>query len=155
MKDLTKPWKVCLNMPSAAIPGHIIKIDDDVQLPIASIWEGGGSQGKQFFLRVAYLISAAPELLAALKTALPILNDKAEKALENANAAKIAIRTASSRSHAISLQQNARLWMSLAKRYKADADAARLAITKALGPSANNSEPRQTTAGKRKLARKP
>jgi hypothetical protein len=66
MRHLKGPWKACLNVPTATIPGHIIKVDDDAQLPIASVWEGGGTNGKQFYLKVAHLIAAAPELQSAL-----------------------------------------------------------------------------------------
>lgn len=31
------PWKAHFNVPTAAIPGHIIKADYDPQAPIASL----------------------------------------------------------------------------------------------------------------------
>lgn len=61
------PWKACLNVPAAAIPGHIIKTDDDVESPIASLWVGGGTHGKPRQLANARLIASAPDLLAALE----------------------------------------------------------------------------------------
>lgn len=69
MKDntLTGPWKACLNVPGAVIPGHIVKVDDDVEFPVASIWKGGGTHGEKIMRKVVHLVAAAPDLLAALK----------------------------------------------------------------------------------------
>ena len=67
MKHTPGPWKAHFNVPTAAIPGHIIKKDDNVKTPIALLWEGGGTKGKPEQIANAHLITAAPELLAALK----------------------------------------------------------------------------------------
>jgi len=61
------PWKAHFNVPTAVIPGHIIKRDDDVQIPIASLWVGGGTHGKTIQIANAKLIAAAPDLLEALE----------------------------------------------------------------------------------------
>jgi hypothetical protein len=60
------PWKVHFNVPTAIYPGHIIKQDDNVQLPICNVPEGGGTHGKGIYRANAILIAAAPELLEAL-----------------------------------------------------------------------------------------
>jgi hypothetical protein len=59
------PWLACLNVPTAIIPGHIIKADYDPNRPIASLWRGGGSKGELEQIANARLIAAAPDLLAA------------------------------------------------------------------------------------------
>ncbi len=67
MKDFRGPWKACLNVRTAAIPGHLIKVDDDVQFVVASVWKGGTPKCEKMMIKIAHLISAAPELLDALK----------------------------------------------------------------------------------------
>lgn len=67
MKHTPRPWKAHLNAPLAAIPGHLIKRDDDVMQPIASLWEGGGTKGKPEQIANAHLIAAAPDLLEVIK----------------------------------------------------------------------------------------
>lgn len=67
------PWKAHLNAPSAVIPGHLIKTDDGVQRPIASLWVGGGISGKPTQIANAHLIAAAPELLEHLRYALKFM----------------------------------------------------------------------------------
>ena len=69
------PWKAHLNVPTAIIEGHIIKTDDDVASPIASLWVGGGTKGKPTQKANAFLIAAAPELLEACKQALTLILD--------------------------------------------------------------------------------
>jgi hypothetical protein len=54
-----RPWKVIFNAPTAVIPGHLIKQDDDVQRPVALIWEGGGTHGKPIQKANAALIVKA------------------------------------------------------------------------------------------------
>lgn len=54
-------------MPTAIIPGHIIKQDDAVQMPIAIVPEGGGLKGKPIQICNATLIAASPDLYAALE----------------------------------------------------------------------------------------
>lgn len=61
------PWKACLNVPTARIEGHIIKASHGAETPIASLWVGGGTHGKEHQLANASLIASAPELLEALK----------------------------------------------------------------------------------------
>jgi len=67
------PWKAVLNDPCAAIEGHLIKRDDDVEQPIALLWVGGGTKGKPTQIANAHLIAAAPELLDALESTLRAL----------------------------------------------------------------------------------
>ena len=62
------PWKAQLNAPLAAVPGHLVKTDDNVERPIALLWEGGGTHGKPTQIANAHLIAAAPELYEALDT---------------------------------------------------------------------------------------
>lgn len=69
------PWKAHFNVPTAVIPGHIIKKDDAVARPIASLWEGGGTKGKPEQIANARLIAAAPELLSAAQKAWALLED--------------------------------------------------------------------------------
>jgi hypothetical protein len=69
------PWVASFNVPTAAIPGHIIYEGKEDGFPIASLWVGGGTNGKPTQVSNAYLIAAAPELLDALKCALPIIED--------------------------------------------------------------------------------
>lgn len=64
------PWKACLNVPTARIEGHIIKASHGAETPIASLWVGGGTHGKEHQLANASLIASAPELLEACKYAL-------------------------------------------------------------------------------------
>lgn len=61
------PWKAHLNVPSAMIPGHIVKADHGAEFPIASIWEGGGTHGKGLQIANARLIAAAPSLYTFLQ----------------------------------------------------------------------------------------
>jgi len=61
------PWKAHLNVPSAAIEGHIIKADYSAFRPIASLFKGGGSKGVPEQIANAFLIAAAPEMLDALQ----------------------------------------------------------------------------------------
>jgi hypothetical protein len=60
------PWKAHLNAPTAVIPGHLIKTDDDIGHPVAVLWQGGGTEGKPRQIANAHLIAAAPELLENL-----------------------------------------------------------------------------------------
>jgi len=66
-KHTPGPWKAHLNVPTARIEGHIIKVDDDVECPIASLWVGGGTEGKPRQKANATLIAAAPDMLEALE----------------------------------------------------------------------------------------
>jgi hypothetical protein len=61
------PWRAHFNVPTAAIPGHIIKADNEAETPIASLWVGGGTRGVETQIANAGLIAAAPDLLAALE----------------------------------------------------------------------------------------
>ena len=79
------PWAAHLNAPLAAIPGHIIKTEDDPNTPVALVWEGGGSHGKPTQIANAHLISAAPDLYEALKEFLDVwesgdANDNSKRA---------------------------------------------------------------------------
>lgn len=69
-KHTPGPWKAHFNVPTAMIAGHIIKTDNDLMRPIASLWEGGGTKGKPTQIANAHLIAAAPELLEALRSLL-------------------------------------------------------------------------------------
>ena len=69
-KHTPGPWKAHFNVPFAAIEGHIIKTDYGAQCPIASLWVGGGTEGKPRQIANSHLIAAAPELLAACKDLL-------------------------------------------------------------------------------------
>lgn len=64
------PWKAHFNVPTAMIPGHIIKADHGAEFPIASLWEGGGTSGKPTQIANAHLIAAAPALYEGCKKAL-------------------------------------------------------------------------------------
>ncbi len=66
-KHTLGPWKAHLNVPTAAIPGHIIKAVYDPQSPVASVWVGGGTHGVERQIANAHLIAAAPEMLAKLE----------------------------------------------------------------------------------------
>lgn len=68
-------WKAHLNVPTAMIPGHLIKEDTDVMSPIASIYEGGGTHGKEKFLQVAKAIAALPACLKTMSRTLSSLED--------------------------------------------------------------------------------
>lgn len=84
MKHTPVPWKACLNVPFAVIPGHLIKTDDDVERPIASLWEGGGTKGKPTQIANAKFIVRAcnsyDDLLEACKKSLDWLSQFAEHA---------------------------------------------------------------------------
>ena len=67
------PWRVHFNVPTAIVPGHIIKTEADPQSPIASLWIGGGSKGVARQEANARLIAAAPELLATCQRVLSSL----------------------------------------------------------------------------------
>jgi hypothetical protein len=69
------PWKTDFNNPFATIEGHIIKQDDDVERPIASIPKGGGTNGIQSQEANARLMTAAPELLEALEETVALLEN--------------------------------------------------------------------------------
>ena len=69
MNHTPGPWKACLNEPLITVPGHLIKTDDEVERPIASLWEGGGTEGKPTQIANAKLIAAAPDLLEACRMA--------------------------------------------------------------------------------------
>jgi hypothetical protein len=62
-----RSWKACFNVPTAAIPGHIVKAENDAETPICNVWVGGGLRGKARQIAVVNLIAAAPELLVACK----------------------------------------------------------------------------------------
>ena len=68
------PWKAHFDVPTAAYPGHIIKQDNDVQLPIANVPKGGGTNGVKTYEANARLIASAPELLNGLRKALGAFN---------------------------------------------------------------------------------
>lgn len=68
-KHTSGPWKAHLNVPTAAIEGHIVKADHGAETPIASLWKGGGTHGVGTQKANALLIAAAPDLLAACETA--------------------------------------------------------------------------------------
>ncbi len=123
-------------MPTATIPGHLIKVDDDVQFIVASVWEGGTPTAKPLMIKIAHLISAAPCLLAALKTALPVLDDAEQDAREQAAGARASMRICRNRADMVALQTSAQRWEHVADCYKGDADAARAAIAKAEGKAA-------------------
>jgi len=74
VKHTSGPWIACLNVPTALIPGHIIKADNEVKTPIALLEEGGGTKGKPRQIANAHLIAAAPELLDALKKACEVIS---------------------------------------------------------------------------------
>ena len=62
------PWKFVKDpIPFYGSVYHRIKKDNDTELPIAMLWEGGGTKGKPTQLANARLIAAAPELLEACK----------------------------------------------------------------------------------------
>lgn len=62
------PWKAHLNVPTTAIEGHIIKADGhNADCPIASLWVGGGTEGKPTQVANARLIAAAPSLYEACR----------------------------------------------------------------------------------------
>lgn len=61
------PWKACLNVELATIPGHVIKQDDAIERPICLVPEGGGLNGKPIQIANAVLIAAAPDLYSALE----------------------------------------------------------------------------------------
>ncbi len=71
-KHTPGPWKAHLNVPTAVIEGHIIKVDDEIGCPIASLWVGGGTEGKPRQIANAHLIAAAPDMLEALEA---LIND--------------------------------------------------------------------------------
>lgn len=64
------PWRVHLNVPTAAIPGHLIKTDDHIGYPVAAIWQGGGTKGIPMAIANAYLIAAAPDLFDLVNEAI-------------------------------------------------------------------------------------
>lgn len=70
------PWEAVMNVPTAAIPGHIIYTADDIHRPIALLWEGGGTHGKPTQVANARLIGAAPDLLEACKALLGIIHSQ-------------------------------------------------------------------------------
>lgn len=63
-------WKVIFDQVSPDYPSgyHTVKVDDEVELPIATIYKGIGSSetGLKRRKEVALLISKAPELLEML-----------------------------------------------------------------------------------------
>jgi len=61
------PWKVKFSQTTTCGICHKIKQDDDVECPVACLWEGGGTRGKSRQKANARLIAAAPELLKACK----------------------------------------------------------------------------------------
>ena len=60
-KHTPGPWKAHLSQ----FPGHIVKVDNSAQQPVAALWEGGVLKSEQ--IANAHLIAAAPELYEALK----------------------------------------------------------------------------------------
>ena len=68
------PWTACLNVPTAALPGHIIKTDYGVNRPIALVTEGGGTKGKPEQVANTYLMAAAPELYAVVEDLLDVIS---------------------------------------------------------------------------------
>lgn len=74
-KHTPGPWKAHLNVPTAVIPGHIIKQDDSVGRPIASLFEGGGTKGKPEQIANAKLIAAAPDLLQLVQWITRVTNN--------------------------------------------------------------------------------
>ena len=76
MSEFTSgPWKACLNVPTAAIPGHIIKADNEAETPIASLWVGGGTHGVERQVANARLIAAAPDMYAQLENLHMLLEE--------------------------------------------------------------------------------
>lgn len=65
-------WMACLDVPTAVIPGHIIKTVDPPCRPIACVPKGNHQVAN------AHLLAAAPDLLEGCKLALewlPMLRD--------------------------------------------------------------------------------
>jgi hypothetical protein len=71
------PWKSLLNYPTAILPGHVIKVDDSVQRPIAIVPNPIGKKSSPVDEANAQLIAAAPALYEALKNLLTLAEDHA------------------------------------------------------------------------------
>lgn len=57
------PWKANFRLgPQFAIEGWQIKADHGAETPIASLWKGGGTHGKQTQEANARLIAACPKM---------------------------------------------------------------------------------------------
>lgn len=135
MNDTQKPWRVRLNPPTALLPGHIVEVDDVNHTPICIVHESEHNHRKGTPTRadIAYLINASPELLAALKTALPVLDDCEQQARLTATELRQQASDVIQRTRMIELNKSATNWVRVADCYKADATAARAAIAKAEG----------------------
>ena len=73
LKHTPGPWKAHYNVPTAVIPGHLIKADNETQTPIASLWVGGGTKGKPRQLANARLIAESSEMLKTMINSFKML----------------------------------------------------------------------------------
>ncbi len=101
-KNTPGPWLVCFFVPTASIPGHLIKADDSAKTPIGEVfgevWSGCGSSRQ---IANAKLMAASPELLEACESALTFIQmgyitkpDKNDPALQVVKTIKTAIKKA-------------------------------------------------------------